>query len=90
MVKINKKRSGLQFLLIAFTIAALLLTGYSCSTSDDYITRAEARRLIEQNGISLNQEKINSVEKNITEEDLNENSIILQKGKKVFLKVKFK
>lgn len=48
MVKINKKRSGLQFLLIAFTIAALLLTGYSCSTSDDYITRAEARRLIEE------------------------------------------
>ena len=53
-------------------------------------SKSEARRLIEQNGISLNQEKIDSVEKNITEEDLNENSIILQKGKKVFLKVKFK
>ena len=53
-------------------------------------SKSEARRLIEQKGISLNQEKIDSVEKNITEEDLNENSIILQKGKKVFLKVKFK
>ena len=53
-------------------------------------SKSEARRLIEQNGISLNQEKITSVEKIITEKDLNDNSIIIQKGKKVFLKVIFK
>ena len=43
----------------------------------------------EQNGISVNQEKIQSVEKAITNEDLNEDFIIIQKGKKVFLKVIF-
>ena len=53
-------------------------------------SKSEARRLIEQNGISLNQEKINSVEQTITDKDLSENSLILQKGKKVFLKVIFK
>ncbi len=53
-------------------------------------SKSEARRLIEQNGISLNQEKISSVERIITDKDLNDNSLILQKGKKVFLKVVFK
>ena len=53
-------------------------------------SKSEARRLIEQNGISLNQEKITSVEKKIIEKDLIDNSIIIQKGKKVFLKVIFK
>ena len=53
-------------------------------------SKSEARRLIEQNGISLNQEKINSVEQVITDNDLSDNSLILQKGKKVFLKVIFK
>ena len=53
-------------------------------------SKSEARRLIEQNGISLNQEKINSVEQIITDKDLNDNALILQKGKKVFLKVIFK
>ena len=53
-------------------------------------SKSEARRLIEQNGISLNQEKINSVEQIVTKKDLNDNSLIIQKGKKVFLKVAFK
>ena len=53
-------------------------------------SKSEARRLIEQNGISLNQEKISSAEQMITDKDLNDNSLILQKGKKVFLKVIFK
>ena len=53
-------------------------------------SKSEARRLIEQNGISLNQEKINSVEQIITDKDLNDNALIIQKGKKVFLKVIFK
>lgn len=53
-------------------------------------SKSEARRLIEQNGISLNQEKISSVEQIITDKDLNDNTLILQKGKKVFLKVIFK
>ena len=53
-------------------------------------SKSEARRLIEQNGISLNREKIKSVDQLITKDDLSDNSIILQKGKKVFLKIIFK
>ena len=53
-------------------------------------SKSEARRLIEQNGISLNQKKISSVEHIITDKDLKDNSLILQKGKKVFLKIIFK
>ena len=48
-------------------------------------SKSETRRLVEQNGISVNQEKIQIVEKTITNEDF----IIIQKGKKVFLKVIF-
>ena len=47
-------------------------------------SKSEARRLIEQNGISVNQEKIQGVEKSITHEDLKEDFIIVQKGKKCF------
>lgn len=50
-------------------------------------SKSEARRLIEQNGISLNQEKVKSTEQLVTTNDLNENSLVLQKGKKIFLKV---
>ena len=52
-------------------------------------SKTEARRLIEQNGISVNKEKV-TLEKLITKEDLNDNFIIIQKGKKTFLKVIFK
>lgn len=52
-------------------------------------SKSEARRLLEQNGISVNQNKID-VNKFITDEDLTDDFIIIQKGKKVFLKVIFK
>ena len=52
-------------------------------------SKSEARRLIEQNGISINQQKI-TLEKIITKEDLTNDFIVIQKGKKVFLKVIFK
>ena len=52
-------------------------------------SKTEARRLIEQNGISVNKEKV-TLDKHITEEDLSNNFIIIQKGKKTFLKVIFK
>ena len=51
-------------------------------------SKSEARRLVEQNGISVNQDKIQSVDKTINNEDLNDNFVIVQKGKKVFLKIK--
>ena len=52
-------------------------------------SKSEARRLVEQNGISLNQEKVTDVNLLVTKKDLNEDSLVLQKGKKVFLKVIF-
>jgi tyrosyl-tRNA synthetase len=52
-------------------------------------SKSEARRLIEQKGISINQEKVESLDKTIEEKDLNNNFIIIQKGKKVFLKIIF-
>ena len=53
-------------------------------------SKSEAKRLVEQNGISINKDKVQSVDKIINEKDLNDNFIIIQKGKKVFLKVVFK
>jgi tyrosyl-tRNA synthetase len=51
-------------------------------------SKSEARRLIEQNGISINQIKENNVDKIIEESDFKEGFLIIQKGKKVFLKIK--
>ena len=53
-------------------------------------SKTEVRRLIEQKGISINQEKENDINRIITTDDLKDNSIIIQKGKRVFLKVIFK
>ena len=52
-------------------------------------SKSEARRLIEQNGISVNNKKVSSVNELITKDKLNERFIIIQKGKKIFLKVIF-
>ena len=43
--------------------------------------------MVEQNGISINQEKENDVNRIIDKTDFKEGFIIIQKGKKVFLKV---
>jgi len=51
-------------------------------------SKSEARRLIEQNGISINQTKENDVNRIIDESDFKDGFIVVQKGKKVFLKVK--
>lgn len=50
-------------------------------------SNSEARRLMSQNGIALNDEKISDISKMITLDDFNEDSIILRKGKKVYHKV---
>lgn len=51
-------------------------------------SKSEGRRLMEQNGISINQEKENNVDRIIKKEDFTDGFIIIQKGKKVFLKIK--
>src|SRR5574344_1605390 len=50
-------------------------------------SKSEGRRLIEQNGISLNQEKVTDIDKMISLIDFKNNYIIIQKGKKIFLKL---
>ena len=50
-------------------------------------SKSEGRRLIEQNGISINQEKENNIDRVITKHDFKDGILIIQKGKKVFLKI---
>ncbi len=50
-------------------------------------TRSEARRNIKQGGVSLNGEKVIDVMKKITLEDFSDNSLIIKKGKKTFVKI---
>ena len=50
-------------------------------------SNSEGRRLIEQGGVSVNDEKVTDVNLTLTENDLNDNEIIIKKGKKVYHKV---
>ena len=50
-------------------------------------SKSEARRMIEQNGISINGEKENNVNKVITKDDLKDNELVIKKGKGQFIKV---
>ncbi len=64
-------------------IDLLFMTGFVSSKS-------EARRLIKQCGISLNNAKIDNVDHLITLNDLKDDYLILKKGKKNYLKVIFR
>lgn len=76
-IKLSKEKLDINILdlLVEINIAA---------------SKSEARRLVEQNGISINSVKENNVNKIITNNDLSDNSLIIQKGKKVFIKIIFK
>lgn len=50
-------------------------------------SKSEGRRMIEQNGISVNGKKENDVNKLITTTDFNNDELIIQKGKKEFKKI---
>lgn len=50
-------------------------------------SKSEGRRMIEQNGISINGDKENNVARLITSEDFKDNYLVIQKGKKQFKKV---
>ena len=58
----------------------LFLTGMFESKSD-------ARRMVEGNGVSLNDEKVTDVNMIITKDSFKDNAILVQKGKKNFLKM---
>ena len=49
-------------------------------------SKGEARRLLEQNGIAVNGEKV-GLDKVITETDFKDGELLIKKGKKTFLKV---
>lgn len=50
-------------------------------------TRSEGRRLVDQGGIRVNDEKVKSLDHNVVLSDFKDNSIMIQKGKKVYHKV---
>lgn len=62
-------------------IDAIILTSIAPS-------KGQARTLITQGGISLNDEKITDVNYTLSEKDFTDNYAILKKGKKVFYKLK--
>ncbi len=50
-------------------------------------SKGEGRRLIQQNGLTINGEKVTAVDRIITPEDFQEDGMVIKKGKKTFLKV---
>lgn len=51
------------------------------------ISKSEARRLVQQGGIKVADEKIDSIEYNITLKDFKDGAVLIQKGKKGFNKI---
>lgn len=52
-------------------------------------SKSETKRLIEQNGVSINGEKVKSIDMIVTEDMLEDNALLIQKGKKKFIKMLF-
>ncbi|NLL02155.1 MAG: tyrosine--tRNA ligase [Mollicutes bacterium] len=52
-------------------------------------SKGEARRLIEGNGLSINKEKVTNADKMISKSEFIDGQLLIQKGKKTFVKVKF-
>ena len=52
-------------------------------------SKGEGRRLIQQNGLSINNEKVTAVDMTITK-DMFDDGMVVKKGKKTFLKIVLK
>ncbi len=50
-------------------------------------SKSEARRMVEQNGIKFNGDKMNDTKHIISKNDFTNNELVIQKGKKKFIKV---
>lgn len=50
-------------------------------------SKGEGRRLIQQNGLSVNDEKVTDVNMTVTEDMFGENGMIVKKGKKVYFRI---
>ena len=57
--------------------------------SNLFESKSEARRLIQQNGIKINGEKVTDINMMIDSGQLDNNTLLIQKGKKNFKKLKF-
>ncbi|MBR2477060.1 MAG: tyrosine--tRNA ligase [Clostridia bacterium] len=53
-------------------------------------SKGEGRRLVQQGGVSVDNEKVTAIDKMITASDFNDGEIIIKKGKKVFHRVVLK
>ncbi|MCR1898967.1 tyrosine--tRNA ligase [Irregularibacter muris] len=51
-------------------------------------SRGEARRLIQQGGVYVNDERVKDIDQNITLEDFSEDTLMIRKGKKVYHQIK--
>ncbi|WP_250278208.1 tyrosine--tRNA ligase [[Clostridium] colinum] len=51
-------------------------------------SKSEARRLVQQGGIKVNDIKIEKIEHSLTIDDFTDNKLLIQKGKKVFHQIK--
>lgn len=51
-------------------------------------SKAEGRRLVQQGGLRINSQKIEAFDYMVTQKDFTENELMIQKGKKVFHKIK--
>ena len=61
-----------------------------CEKAKIVATRSEARRAIEQGGLSLNNNKVTNVNYIVTNKDFVDNALLIKKGKKTFMKVVLK
>ncbi len=52
-----------------------------------FASKSEARRMIEQNAVSLNGEKVTDVDRVVTQNDFGEKGLLLKRGKKNYIKV---
>ena len=52
-----------------------------------FSSKGEGRRLVQQNGLSLNDERISDADRNLTEADLGEDGALVKKGKKKYYRL---
>ena len=69
--------------LVSSSVSVLeLLTAAGITPS-----RAEARRLVTQGGITANEQKVQSIDHSFTRDDFGADGLIIKKGKKNYYKV---
>ncbi len=68
----------------AIDIMGVVVAGGLCAS------RSEARRAVEQGGVTVNGEKVTDIKKTYTPEDINKEDFVVRRGKKKYVKVIYK